>query len=97
MSSRRWITNLRVERRRGAVRYVIAFTDGVTRASLFGTLHSFTNCLADQEREAWECAVDWLAHIQPVPQAPKRSYQRIYFPVNRERRKYKGSGRSKAA
>ena len=86
MSARHWTTSLRVERRRGITRYVIAFTDGTTRASLFGTLRPFTSP-ADQKLEAWESALDWLAHVTPEPRKLAKPILRNYFPENRQRRK----------
>jgi hypothetical protein len=94
---REWATTLRVEKRRGITRYVVTFSDGRTRASLFGTLKPFTNSSADLKQEAWETALNWLAHVQPVSRRPRREYQRVHFPVNRQRRKHHGFGRRAAA
>lgn len=96
MSARQWSTRLRVEKRRGVTRYVISFGDGHTRASLFGTLKPFAISPAVQKQEAWEIALDWLQHVQPVPRTPRREYQRVFFPKNRERRKHRRFGRAEA-
>lgn len=97
MSGRLWTTSLRLEKRRGVTRYVIAFSNGHTRASLFGTLRPFTHSPADQKQEAWESALNWLAHVQPTPHRPRREYQRVHFPINRQRRKHRSFGRRAAA
>ena len=88
MSARQWTTALRVENRRGVTRYVVSFSNGVTRASLFGTLRPFNNSPADQKLEAWECALDWMAHITPTPRKLTKPILRNFFPANRERRKH---------
>ena len=74
--TREWLTTLRVEQRRGSTYYVVSFSNGLTRASLYGSLAATPS---EVKRVAWETALDWLAHVKPIPLKPRREYRRVYF------------------
>jgi hypothetical protein len=94
---RQWLTTLRVEHRYGQTRYVAAFSDGHIRATLCGSLGPLAHELSEVRQAGWQVALDWLEHVQPTTRRSKRDYRRIYFPINRERRKHHGGFRRVAA
>jgi hypothetical protein len=102
---RKWTTALRIESRYGATRYVIQFSDGHLRASLYGSVRPLATSPPALTEAAWQVAADWLAHLSPGTAGlqvgtswnPKKEIRRIHFPVNRRRRKSRGFGGSKAA
>jgi hypothetical protein len=61
--------------------------DGRLRASLYGTVNPLAASPSALRQVAWESATEWLSHVQPVPHRPMRPIRRVYFPVNRKRRK----------
>lgn len=91
---RKWVTTLRTEKRRGTVGYVVEFTDGRLRASLYGSLPLAAHSALRQA--AWESAIEWLSHVQTAPRRLRRNYQRIHFPKNRSHRKHHAFGRKAA-
>jgi hypothetical protein len=89
---RQWNTTLRVEKRYGVLRYVVEFSDGRLRASLYGVLPVGPPSVLKQA--AWEDADEWLLHVRPPKQRP---VCRAHFPKDKQHRKHHGRGRAIAA
>lgn len=91
---RQWAGNLRIEQRRGALRYIVQFTDGRLRASLYGNLEPLTTIPSALKQAAWVAALNWLAHTRhgansPPPQIKKLRYFRGHVkPGNKNHRQH---------
>ncbi len=94
---RKWTAAFRIERRYGVMRYIAEFTDGHLRASFYGSVNPLANSPSVLRQAAWEAAVEWISHVQPVPQRPMQPVRRIHFPENRQRRKHHRGLRRAAA
>lgn len=88
---RQWSTSLRVERRYGVTRYVAQFSDGLLRASLFGSL---AGDLSEVKQAGLMAAVDWMAHVHPIPRRPFRPVRRVHFPRNKSRKSHRKGKRA---
>jgi hypothetical protein len=76
---RQWVGNLRIEQRCGALRYIVQFTDGRLRASLYGNLEPLTASPSALKQAAWTAALNWMAHTRPGSDATEPQIKQLYY------------------